>query len=115
MAAPRSTWTILRAAFRPSPFLRQSVVRPAARRTVAGVGDAPAITGQQPAGGFGKLWNSPIGPKTVHFWAPIAKVGLQEQSKGKKSSGLQEKIVWLLSRQWERFSRAAHCLEKGQI
>lgn len=24
--------------------------------------------------GFAKLWNSPVGPKTVHFWAPIMKV-----------------------------------------
>ncbi|KAL1606811.1 hypothetical protein SLS60_004218 [Paraconiothyrium brasiliense] len=23
--------------------------------------------------GFQKLWNSPVGPKTVHFWAPIMK------------------------------------------
>ncbi|KAF2178703.1 UPF0041-domain-containing protein [Zopfia rhizophila CBS 207.26] len=23
--------------------------------------------------GFAKLWNSPVGPKTVHFWAPILK------------------------------------------
>ncbi|KAF1962782.1 UPF0041-domain-containing protein [Byssothecium circinans] len=26
--------------------------------------------------GFTKLWNSPVGPKTVHFWAPIMKWGL---------------------------------------
>ncbi|KAF2447356.1 UPF0041-domain-containing protein [Karstenula rhodostoma CBS 690.94] len=26
--------------------------------------------------GFAKLWNSPVGPKTVHFWAPIMKWGL---------------------------------------
>ncbi|KAJ4297599.1 hypothetical protein N0V90_005492 [Kalmusia sp. IMI 367209] len=26
--------------------------------------------------GFQKLWNSPVGPKTVHFWAPIMKWGL---------------------------------------
>ena len=26
--------------------------------------------------GFAKFWNSPIGPKTVHFWAPIMKWGI---------------------------------------
>ncbi|KAK7180090.1 hypothetical protein DPSP01_011167 [Paraphaeosphaeria sporulosa] len=26
--------------------------------------------------GFAKLWHSPVGPKTVHFWAPIMKWGL---------------------------------------
>jgi len=25
---------------------------------------------------LGKFWNSPVGPKTVHFWAPIMKWGL---------------------------------------
>ncbi|KAF2722196.1 UPF0041-domain-containing protein [Polychaeton citri CBS 116435] len=25
---------------------------------------------------FAKLWNSPVGPKTVHFWAPIMKWGV---------------------------------------
>lgn len=73
MAAPRSTWTLLRSAFRPSPFLRQSAIRPAGRRTVAGVAIDPAVTGPERTG-FAKLWNSPIGPKTVHFWAPIMKV-----------------------------------------
>ncbi|KAF2017306.1 UPF0041-domain-containing protein [Aaosphaeria arxii CBS 175.79] len=28
------------------------------------------------ASGFAKFWNSPVGPKTVHFWAPIMKWGL---------------------------------------
>ncbi|ORY87730.1 mitochondrial pyruvate carrier, partial [Protomyces lactucae-debilis] len=23
---------------------------------------------------FQKLWNSPVGPKTSHFWAPVAKM-----------------------------------------
>ncbi|KAF2271994.1 UPF0041-domain-containing protein [Westerdykella ornata] len=26
--------------------------------------------------GFAKLWNSPVGPKTVHFWAPVMKWAL---------------------------------------
>lgn len=40
------------------PFFRQPLLR---RR----VGTA-AAPGEQ--SGFAKLWNSPVGPKTVHFW-----------------------------------------------
>ncbi|KAI9500869.1 hypothetical protein BX070DRAFT_48133 [Coemansia spiralis] len=25
---------------------------------------------------FSRLWNSPVGPKTIHFWAPAMKWGL---------------------------------------
>ncbi|KAJ2610894.1 Mitochondrial pyruvate carrier subunit [Coemansia sp. RSA 1365] len=25
---------------------------------------------------FGRFWNSPVGPKTIHFWAPAMKWGL---------------------------------------
>ncbi|KAJ2776794.1 Mitochondrial pyruvate carrier subunit [Coemansia javaensis] len=25
---------------------------------------------------FGKFWNSPVGPRTIHFWAPAMKWGL---------------------------------------
>ena len=33
--------------------------------------NASTATGAEPAG-FQKFWNSPIGPKTVHFWyAPL--------------------------------------------
>ena len=32
--------------------------------------EAPA----KQAGKLTQLWNSPVGPKTVHFWAPIMKV-----------------------------------------
>ncbi|KAJ1944706.1 Mitochondrial pyruvate carrier subunit [Linderina pennispora] len=28
------------------------------------------------ASGFSKFWNSPVGPKTIHFWAPMMKWGL---------------------------------------
>ncbi|KAF2257383.1 UPF0041-domain-containing protein [Trematosphaeria pertusa] len=48
------------------PFFRQPLLR---RR----VGTA-AAPGEQ--SGFAKLWNSPVGPKTVHFWAPIMKWAL---------------------------------------
>jgi len=75
MAAPRNTWTLLRSTFRPSssPYLRQFLHR-TQKRTIAGVGDAPAITREAEKTGFAKLWNSNVGPKTVHFWAPIMKV-----------------------------------------
>jgi mitochondrial pyruvate carrier 2 len=32
--------------------------------------EAPAVEQSY----FTKLWNSEVGPKTVHFWAPIMKV-----------------------------------------
>lgn len=35
---------------------------------------AADATQAPPQSGFAKLWNSPVGPKTVHFWAPIMKV-----------------------------------------
>jgi mitochondrial pyruvate carrier 2 len=31
-------------------------------------------TAEAQGGGFSKFWNSEVGPKTVHFWAPIMKV-----------------------------------------
>ncbi|CAN9159675.1 UPF0041-domain-containing protein [Alternaria alternata] len=36
---------------------------------------AGTAAGAEPAG-FQKFWNSPIGPKTVHFWAPVMKWGM---------------------------------------
>jgi len=59
-----------------SPALRTSFRQPLLRRNVQTAGvptvDAPA-TNQS---ALQKLWNSPVGPKTVHFWAPIMKWGL---------------------------------------
>ncbi|KAL6711344.1 hypothetical protein ACN47E_005875 [Coniothyrium glycines] len=46
------------------PFFQRANVR---RQTTA--------AGPEPAG-FQKFWNSPIGPKTVHFWAPVMKWGM---------------------------------------
>lgn len=48
---------------------RQSIRTPLQRRwqTVAAE-TAPQQTAMQ------RLWNSPVGPKTVHFWAPVMKV-----------------------------------------
>lgn len=50
--------------------IRQPVQRRLATTTIPGVPGADA----QAQTGFAKLWNSPVGPKTVHFWAPVMKV-----------------------------------------
>ncbi|GAB7352605.1 hypothetical protein MBLNU459_g2984t2 [Dothideomycetes sp. NU459] len=53
---------------------RQAASRPAQRRAYASATDNVAAPPAQSR--FTQLWNSPIGPKTVHFWAPIMKWGL---------------------------------------
>ncbi|KAK0248426.1 hypothetical protein LTR91_023255 [Friedmanniomyces endolithicus] len=61
-------------AFRQPQLLRQPV-RSTQRRnvqTAAGTIEAPVV--QESA--LTKFYNSPIGPKTVHFWAPIMKWGV---------------------------------------
>ncbi|ODM21081.1 hypothetical protein SI65_04134 [Aspergillus cristatus] len=59
-----------RAAFRNAyaPFRR-----PGARFQSSEAGAASAESQQS---GFQRLWNSPVGVKTVHFWAPVMKWGL---------------------------------------
>ncbi|KAF2848843.1 UPF0041-domain-containing protein, partial [Plenodomus tracheiphilus IPT5] len=47
------------------PFFQRANAR---RRVNTAAGPEPA--------GFQKFWNSPIGPKTVHFWAPVMKWGM---------------------------------------
>ncbi|KAI1328638.1 UPF0041-domain-containing protein [Xylariaceae sp. FL0255] len=52
--------------------MRNQFARNAGRRfqsTAAGEGP----TAQQQAGFFKRMWDSPIGFKTVHFWAPVMK------------------------------------------
>ncbi|KAF2810374.1 UPF0041 domain protein [Mytilinidion resinicola] len=49
-------------------FFRQPLLR--RRINTAAQPEAPA------QGGIAKIWNSPVGPKTVHFWAPIMKWAL---------------------------------------
>lgn len=51
----------------------QSQMRFAGRRFQGTTAQSEATLEQS---GFSKFWNSPIGPKTVHFWAPIMKVTL---------------------------------------
>ncbi|KAH7064909.1 hypothetical protein B0J12DRAFT_638367 [Macrophomina phaseolina] len=54
-------------------LLRTSAFRQAPQRRLQSTAtDANAAT----QSGFAKLWNSPVGPKTVHFWAPVMKWGL---------------------------------------
>lgn len=53
----------------------QSLRQPLQRRTAATT-TVPPVQGApgEAQSGFAKLWNSPVGPKTVHFWAPVMKV-----------------------------------------
>jgi mitochondrial pyruvate carrier 2 len=55
------------------PLLRQNL-RFAQRRAYASESAAAVEAPAAPESAFGKFWNSPVGPKTVHFWAPIMKV-----------------------------------------
>ncbi|TKA22123.1 hypothetical protein B0A50_08377 [Salinomyces thailandicus] len=72
---------VLQPAFR-APTLRNNATRFAQRRTYQSAAENPANIEAPPAAkgestsGFGKFWNSSVGPKTVHFWAPIMKWGL---------------------------------------
>ena len=61
--------------FRTNPQLRQTL-RFQQRRNYADNPAGVVIPGpaKTEASGIGKIWNSPVGPKTVHFWAPIMKV-----------------------------------------
>ncbi|KAM0712164.1 hypothetical protein Q7P37_011258 [Cladosporium fusiforme] len=51
-------------------------MRFAQRRTYQSAAENPNNIEAPPAGKLAQLWNSPVGPKTVHFWAPIMKWGL---------------------------------------
>lgn len=51
------------------PAFRQQQQQPSLlfrRRVATGVPTGPNPATEQT--GFAKLWNSPVGPKTVHFW-----------------------------------------------
>ncbi|KAI6906055.1 hypothetical protein KC318_g5610 [Hortaea werneckii] len=82
MSAPFAARLGFRAANRAAPSLRNNATRFTQRRAYqapaenpANVEASPAAKGE-PTSAFGRLWNSPVGPKTVHFWAPIMKWGL---------------------------------------
>jgi len=42
----------------------------------AGTGAAAGVAPQPQVGFFKRMWDSPIGVKTVHFWAPVMKWSL---------------------------------------
>lgn len=62
-------------AIRANPFVRptQSNMRFANRRSYASAAEDVGIA-QPKQSGFNAFLNSKVGPKTVHFWAPIMKV-----------------------------------------
>ncbi|KAI9722543.1 MAG: hypothetical protein M1828_004538 [Chrysothrix sp. TS-e1954] len=80
MAAPRSALQHLRTSTKTSTFrstttpLRTSLRQPLQRRAQS-TATAPNST-EATGGRLAQLWNSNVGPKTVHFWAPIMKWGL---------------------------------------
>lgn len=58
-----------------SPATQRTILRHTfQRRAQSTASDAAQNAGKQTESGFAKYWNSPVGPKTVHFWAPIMKV-----------------------------------------
>jgi len=72
---PRVPLRLLRSHQTPAlrTFFRQTFQQPfkSQRRNVAT--EAPAVEAES---GFSKFWNSKVGPKTVHFWAPIMKLSI---------------------------------------
>jgi len=48
----------------------------AQRRAYSSAADTNAQIPGPPQSRLQQLWSSPVGPKTVHFWAPIMKWGL---------------------------------------
>ena len=61
---------------RASQALRQNFRMAAQRRYQSTVAEGAA----KEETAFSKFFNSPVGPKTVHFWAPIMKVHPQTYS-----------------------------------
>ncbi|KAK7537545.1 uncharacterized protein J3D65DRAFT_387110 [Phyllosticta citribraziliensis] len=64
--------------FRPTTRIlnfSRNLLRQAPRRSVQTAADANAGTASNQSG-FSKFLNSPVGPKTVHFWAPVMKWGI---------------------------------------
>ncbi|KAI9817467.1 MAG: hypothetical protein M1827_001077 [Pycnora praestabilis] len=66
----RSTLRLFQATSR--RFGASSLKQPLGRRFAATDATA-AAPGAPTQGTFARLWNSPIGVKTVHFWAPVMK------------------------------------------
>ncbi|KAF2135216.1 uncharacterized protein K452DRAFT_239767 [Aplosporella prunicola CBS 121167] len=55
-------------------FARNPVFRNFQRRRITT--PAQDNVAAPPKSGFAKFWHSPVGPKTVHFWAPVMKWAL---------------------------------------
>lgn len=55
---------------------RQNAFSAQMRRSYQSAAENKANIEAPPAGKLAQIWNSPVGPKTVHFWAPIMKVRL---------------------------------------
>lgn len=69
----------LRAAAQQSSFRQPAALRQTlrfARRRHYATSSTAEATSSKPETAFAKFWNSSVGPKTVHFWAPIMKWGL---------------------------------------
>jgi hypothetical protein len=63
----RAGFRLLQRASQQQPTFRTAFRQPFFRRNVA-TADGPVTDATTSQGGFAKLWNSPVGPKTVHFW-----------------------------------------------
>ncbi|KAK8215830.1 hypothetical protein IWZ01DRAFT_179624 [Phyllosticta capitalensis] len=64
--------------FRPTTRIlnfSRNLLRQAPRRRVQTAADANANVASKQSG-FSKFLHSPVGPKTVHFWAPVMKWGI---------------------------------------
>nr|POE79369.1 mitochondrial pyruvate carrier 3 [Quercus suber] len=58
------------------PAFRTNISRSVQRRGQQTAAESVQAVKEESQSGFSKLWNSNVGPKTVHFWAPIMKWGL---------------------------------------
>ncbi|KAK4219078.1 hypothetical protein QBC37DRAFT_411208 [Rhypophila decipiens] len=78
MSAPNTFFRASRPIFRSSQFFsstqRTSTFRQNASKRFQST--AAPETNAAPEGIFKRMWNSPVGFKTVHFWAPVMKWAL---------------------------------------
>jgi len=59
------------------PAFRQQIHTTFQRRSQSTVSEAAQTVAKDASqSALTKFWNSPVGPKTVHFWAPVMKWGL---------------------------------------
>lgn len=65
--------------------LRQNL-RSAAQRRYQSTAEQVAQDATKEETAFQKFFNSPIGPKTVHFWAPIMKVYTNQHPRSSRAT-----------------------------